>query len=282
MQNVTCVELKMNAKAMSEDAFGQLKQAFAALGGAEETDVDSGDVFYIAWFAVQDDQEQQYLRLKTGALLLGAAASELHIHTLNDDWATAWQKHWQAVRIGVSLCVRPSFCAALPDRDVDIVLDPGMAFGTGTHPTTALCLQAVERYCLAQRPSSVLDMGAGSGLLAIAAGKMGASDIHAVDYDPISVQASAVNAEINGITLTSTLGDTPPDRQFELVVANILAGPLLDMAQPLSAAVGQHLILSGLLIAQAPTVIKAYEQAGLQHLTTHHDAEWAAVELKRR
>ncbi|MDX8383071.1 MAG: 50S ribosomal protein L11 methyltransferase [Ghiorsea sp.] len=280
MQNVTCVELKIAANAVAEEAFSQLMLTFNALGGAEETHVDSGDVQRIAWFELGSNPEEQYARLSTAARVLGAQTDDFCITTLNDDWETAWQKNWQAMPVGKNMCVRPSFCPALADRSVDIVLDPGMAFGTGTHPTTYLCLEAVERYCTAHATSGVLDMGAGSGLLAIAAGKFAATDIHAIDYDPISVEASQVNARINGIALTATLDDTPPSRQFDLVVANILAGPLHDMAEQLTACVGKHLILSGLLIEQTPAIIESYEKAGLQHIATHPMQEWAAVEFK--
>ena len=219
--------------------------------------------------------------MTTAAKVLGAKEGQFSVTTLNDDWETAWQKNWVAMPIGQSLCVRPSFCDALPDRAIDVVLDPGMAFGTGTHPTTFLCLEAIENYCLQHPPQSLLDMGAGSGLLAIAAGKMGAKDIHAVDYDPISVEASDVNAAINDVELISSLGDTPPERKFELVVANILAGPLLDMSDKLAASTATHLILSGLLTTQVPSIIQAYEQAGLSHKKTSTKNEWAAVEFIR-
>ncbi len=281
MQNVTCVELRIDANAVNSDAFEQLKQTFAALGGSEETSPDGSQSERIAWFEVAEDSQQQMLRLQTAAMVLGAQEGQFSIRTLNDDWETAWQKNWTAMPIGRSLCVRPSFCDALPDRAIDVVLDPGMAFGTGTHPTTFLCLEAIESYCLNQPPQSLLDMGAGSGLLAIAAGKMGAKDIHAIDYDPISVEATEVNAAINHVELISSLGDTPPKRQFELVVANILAGPLLDMAENLANCVGTHLILSGLLIEQVPAIIKAYEKAGLKHQQTLTKQEWAAVEFTR-
>lgn len=281
MQNVTCVELRMDAQAVAEDAFSQLMETFNALGGSEETDTATGKMTRVAWFEVAEDVQTQYKRLTTAALVLGAKAAQFHITTLNDDWATAWQKNWLAMPIGQSLCVRPSFCAALADRAIDIVLDPGMAFGTGTHPTTVLCLEAIENYCLTQTPQSLLDMGAGSGLLAITAAKMGAFDIHAIDYDPVSVEACKVNATINQINLTSSLGDTPPARTFELVVANILIGPLLDMATPLATCVEKQLILSGVLISQVPSLIDAYEKAGLQHQQTNTREEWAAVEFSR-
>jgi len=282
MQNVTCVELRISTKAIEEGTFSQLMMAFDALGGSEETDVLQDHAMRVAWFEVADNQEEQYARLNTAAQLLGVDQGDIHINTLSDDWATAWQEHWQAMPIGKSLCVRPSFCAALNNRAIDVVLDPGQAFGTGTHPTTALCLEAIEDYCSKHPPQSMLDMGAGSGLLAIAAGKMGAIDIVAIDYDPLSVEATKINAEINGVQLQSILGDTPPEQTFELVVANILAGPLLDMAQSLAHTVEKQLILSGLLTTQVPSIITAYEQAGLQHISTHNKEEWAAVKFTHK
>ncbi|MDQ7002665.1 MAG: 50S ribosomal protein L11 methyltransferase [Ghiorsea sp.] len=281
MQNVTCVELRIPTQCIHEDVFMQLKSAFNALGGSEESDVLTGKASHVAWFEVSDNSEEQFLRLKTAAQVLGVAEQDIHITTLNDDWATAWQNHWTAMPIGKSLCVRPSFCQALPDRAIDVVLDPGQAFGTGTHPTTYLCLEAIEDYCLHQPPKSLLDMGAGSGLLAITAAKMGAQGVRCIDYDPLSVEACDVNAGINQISLVSQLGDTPPSQTFELVVANILITPLLDMAATLAASVEKHLILSGILDSQVEQLIAAYQAQGLKHQRTRLKEEWAVVELIR-
>ena len=281
MQNVTCVELRMDAASVDEETFSRLMQAFSALAGSEETAPDGSNAVRIAWFEPADVIEEQVQRLNAAASLIGAKAEQYSIEVLSDDWETAWQKNWQAMHIGQQMCVRPSFCDALSDCAVDIVLDPGMAFGTGTHPTTFLCLEAIETYCQKQTPQSVLDMGAGSGLLAIAAGKMGGKNIDAIDYDPISVEATEVNAAINQVELTSILGDTPPSKRYELVVANILAGPLLEMSQKLADCVDSHLILSGLLNEQVPAIIKAYEKAGVKYLRTLSKEEWAAVEFTR-
>lgn len=282
MQAITCLELKISGQIVDETRFLQFSESLQTLGTSIETDYDSQQETHLAWFALDDAMglEEQRARLAAGALLSGAMPEQVSITLLGDDWETAWQKYWKAMPVGEKLWVRPSFCDAPTDDRVDIVLDPGMAFGTGTHPTTFLCLEAIERYCLQHIPESVLDMGAGSGLLAITAGKLGAKDIHAMDYDPISVEASGVNAKINGIRLTSTLGDTPPKRKFELVVANILSGPLLGMAESLTPCVSKHLILSGLLAAQVPLNIRTYEAFGLTHLATHIMGDWAAVEYK--
>ena len=281
MQNVTCVELRIPATAMEEAAFEQLKETFAALGSSEETDVLRQEAVFVAWFEAAENTAEQCWRLQTAAQVLGVDADDIQVRVLNNDWATAWQKHWTAMPIGKSLCVRPSFCDALPNRNIDIVLDPGQAFGTGTHPTTCLCLEAIEDYCAKQPPQSLLDMGAGSGLLAIAAAKMGAKDIVCVDYDPLAVEAAIVNAGINNVKLSSLLGDTPPAQSFELVVANILYQPLTGMAEPLAASAEKHLILSGILDTQVEALSAAYQDQGLSHARTRLKEEWAAIEFIR-
>jgi len=281
MQATTCLELRIDGSAIDETAFAQLAESQNTLGTSIETDYDSKLETHVAWFALSEEfcLEEQRARLAAGALLLGSEPEQVKISLLGDDWETAWQKYWKAMPVGEKLWVRPSFCDAPTDGRIDVVLDPGMAFGTGTHPTTYLCVEAIERYCLQSPPKSVLDMGAGSGLLAIVAGKLGADDIHAIDYDPISVEASLVNARINHIELISTLGDTPPARTFELVVANILAGPLLGMAETLAKCVGKRLILSGLLESQVALNIRTYEAEGLCHAQTHIMGDWACVEF---
>jgi len=280
MQAQKCLELKIDGAAMDEEAFTVLAESQHALGLSLESDFDSGVQTHVAWFEVAEDEQLQRAQLSAAALLAGAKSGQVQLKLLGDDWETAWQKNWYAMPVGKRLCVRPSFCEPLEGNYVDIVLDPGMAFGTGQHPTTRLCLEAIERVCADGAPESMLDMGAGSGLLAIAASKLGAKGIVAIDNDPISVEASRVNAEINGVALDSLLNDTPPDRTFELVVANILAGPLIEMAPKLAKCASRHLILSGLLREQVESVSQAYVDAGMQVIRSDAMEEWASVELK--
>lgn len=281
MRDITYIELRIDGAAMDEAAFTDLAERMGCTGTALETDVDSGAEQHVAWFEGREDEQEQRAQLAAAALLGGAKPEQVALKRLGDDWETAWQQHWKPMPIGKRLWVRPSFCDAPTDERIDIVLDPGMAFGTGQHPTTCLCLRAIERYCESSVPESLLDMGAGSGLLAIAAGKLGAKGIVAIDYDPISVEATEVNAKINSIGLESRLGDTPPEQTFELVVANILAGPLIEMAQGLADCTERHLILSGLLEIQVESIVQAYEAAGLKKLRVDIEGEWASVELIR-
>ena len=285
MQAEKCLELKIDGAAMDESAFQRLAESQQAVGTSLETDFDSGAVTHIAWFELTDDEQLQRAQLAAAALLSGAKSSQVQLKALGDDWETAWQQNWHAMPVGEHLCVRPSFCDPLEGDYIDIVLDPGMAFGTGQHATTRLCMEAIERFCSKKEgeekpPESMLDMGAGSGLLAIAAGKLGAKGIVAIDNDPISVEASRVNAGINGVEMESLLDDTPPEQLFDLVVANILAGPLIEMAPKLAKCVGRHLVLSGLLREQVESVSQAYVDAGMQVVRTDTMEEWASVELK--
>jgi len=282
MQAIKCLELRIDGSAMGEDEFSDMAYSQHALGTSLETDADSGTTVHAAWFEVGKDEQLQRAQLSAAALLAGAKSSQVSINLLNDDWETAWQKNWHAMPIGNRFCVRPSFCEPLAGDYIDIVLDPGMAFGTGQHATTRLCLEAIERYCKSNVPQSMLDMGAGSGLLAIAAGKLGTKGIVAIDNDPISVEASKVNAEINGVELESRLDDTPPDQKFDLVAANILAGPLIEMAPKLAACVSDRLILSGLLREQANSVSASYVDEGLTLDRTDYLEEWASLELVRK
>jgi len=288
MQATKSLELRLPATTMDEIAFEQLAESLETLGIAMETDADSGQSSHIAWFAIAAGADGNASEVEKRQQIK-AALSQLDVDcqlvTLalleNEGWETAWQKDWHAMPVGDRLWVRPSFREPPADDRIDVVLDPGMAFGTGTHPTTQLCLEAVERECVDNPPATLLDMGAGSGLLAIAALKLGAKSALAIDMEEESVEACNTNAAINGVCLVARLDDTPPQQLFDLVVANILAAPLVWMATELAACVGKRLILSGLLITQVDDVIAAYIDQGLTEVRRDTQGEWASVELIR-
>ena len=179
------------------------------------------------------------------------------------DWERVWLSDWKSMRFGRRLWVCPTAAAAPQDPHAVVVrLDPGLAFGTGTHPTTALCLQILDSLPLAGR--LVIDYGCGSGILGIAALKMGAAHVIAVDLDPQALIATRENALRNGVASDIEVQEVPARlRPAGCVVANILAGPLIELAPVLSAAceVGGDLLLSGLLKTQAYEVKAAYSSA---------------------
>ncbi|HDO1312280.1 50S ribosomal protein L11 methyltransferase [Aeromonas veronii] len=179
------------------------------------------------------------------------------------DWVREWMDHFHPMQFGERLWICPSW-RDVPNPDaVNVMLDPGLAFGTGTHPTTALCLQWLDGLDLAGK--TVVDFGCGSGILGIAALKLGAARVIGIDIDPQAIQASRDNAARNGVADQIELylpADQPQDVEADVVIANILAGPLRELA-PLIADHGKPgslMALSGVLESQAPELETIYGQ----------------------
>ncbi|MFQ1658620.1 50S ribosomal protein L11 methyltransferase [Aeromonas veronii] len=179
------------------------------------------------------------------------------------DWVREWMDHFHPMQFGERLWICPSW-RDVPNPDaVNVMLDPGLAFGTGTHPTTALCLQWLDGLDLVGK--TVVDFGCGSGILGIAALKLGAARVIGIDIDPQAIQASRDNAARNGVADQIELylpADQPQDVEADVVVANILAGPLRELA-PLIAGHGKPgslMALSGVLESQAPELETIYGQ----------------------
>ncbi len=178
------------------------------------------------------------------------------------DWEREWMDSFRPMRFGERLWIVPSWHAAPDDNATNILLDPGLAFGTGTHPTTALCLQWLDRHG-ADHPE-IIDYGCGSGILAVAALKLGAGHAWAVDNDPQALIASRDNAAKNdvGDRLDAVAPAHLPQRPAPLLLANILAQPLLDLAEEFARLVepGGHIVLSGILDHQAKGIAHHYSQ----------------------
>ena len=185
-----------------------------------------------------------------------------HIESLADRvWEREWLKDFGPMRFGRRLWICPGDYELTSNDAVVIRLDPGLAFGTGTHPTTAMCLEWLDGLQVADK--TLLDYGCGSGVLAIAALKLGCRSVTAMDIDPQAVTATRTNAEDNGVVerlrVTGSVDDI--STSFDVVVANILAGPLVELAEPIASYVAKRgkLGLSGVLSGQAADVMAAYE-----------------------
>ncbi|MDR1850186.1 MAG: 50S ribosomal protein L11 methyltransferase [Zoogloeaceae bacterium] len=175
-----------------------------------------------------------------------------------ENWVRLTQAQFEPIRVSSRLWIVPSWHEAPDPAALNIVLDPGMAFGTGSHPTTQLCLEWLEREV---RPGmSLLDYGCGSGILAIVAAKLGAMPVHGLDIDPQAVFAARVNAQKNAVDIQVTETSESLLPRYDLVVANILANPLRLLAPAISARLrpGGRLALSGLLPEQAETIAEFY------------------------
>lgn len=202
----------------------------------------------------------------------------------DQDWVRAWMDRFEPMRFGRRLWIVPGGMSIPADpANVEIRLDPGLAFGTGTHPTTALCLQWLDGQDLAG--CRVVDYGCGSGVLGIAAALLGAREVTAVDTDPQAVEATAANAERNSVNgrLLCCSPEEFAAAEVDVVLANILAGPLVDLAPRLAACTrpGAALVLSGLLAEQVDAVADAYRPfCTLIGSTLQED--WARLDLSRR
>ncbi len=207
----------------------------------------------------------------------------LIVERLGDrDWTRAWMDRYEPLRFGQSLWICPSHIEPDPDWPIVIRLDPGLAFGSGTHPTTALCLEWIDRHELAG--SRVIDFGCGSGILAIACALKGAARIIAVDHDPQALTATMNNARRNNVAdrIECLLPDQFEVQAADLVVANILAGPLIELAPRLGECVraGGNLVLSGILPEQATGVAAAYrEMLGAEKISRRED--WIRLDFMR-
>lgn len=202
------------------------------------------------------------------------------------DWAEAWKRHLRILHVGQRIVIRPSWLDYDPQEgEVVIVLDPGMAFGTGLHPTTQMCLMALEEHV---RPGmSLLDLGTGSGILAIAGAKLGASRVLALDTDPQAVEVARENVRRNGvmgqvIVMEGSLDQA--DGRFDVVAVNILAKVIVEMlAQGLAARLMPEgrLILAGLIADQEAEVTAALRQVGLEPIGRRQIDDWVGLVAAR-
>ena len=236
----------------------------------------------LALFEADTDPDNLIAHLQ---LLTGAELPQHQIEQIEDqDWERSWMDNFQPMRFGQRLWIVPSWHEAPAPEAVNLLLDPGLAFGTGTHPTTSLCLQWLDGQAL--EGCTVLDFGCGSGILAIAALLLGAEHAVGTDIDPQALEASRDNAGRNGIAAERfplyLPGDMPAGT-YDVVVANILAGPLVQLAPTISAHVrpGGRLALSGILAEQADEVRAAYSDLFELDPTAVQDG-WVRISGVRR
>ncbi|MFZ7239479.1 50S ribosomal protein L11 methyltransferase [Avibacterium avium] len=221
-----------------------------------------GNTDVIALFDAETDMQQIVSLLKSAGHLSEETAYK--IEQIEDkDWEREWMDNFHPMQFGKRLWICPSWREVPDESAVNVMLDPGLAFGTGTHPTTALCLEWLDSLDLNDK--TVIDFGCGSGILAIAALKLGAKSAIGIDIDPQAILASRNNAEQNGVSDRLQLflaKDAPQDLQADVVVANILAGPLKELAPTISQLVKTQgkLGLSGILESQAQSVCEAYQE----------------------
>jgi ribosomal protein L11 methyltransferase len=206
-----------------------------------------------------------------------------------EDWAEAWKAHFPVLRVGRRLVIRPTWRRHRSEPgDVVLALDPGMAFGTGLHPTTRLCLALVED--LADRRlidgARVLDVGCGSGILGIAAARLGAASVLGVDPDPIAIEATVANARRNRLArrVRGRQGSLPSrEGPFGVVLANLIASLLVELAPLLRDELvpGGTIVASGIFVDREDEVTRAFESVGLRVAGRRAEGDWVALEATR-
>jgi len=227
-------------------------------------------------------------------LKVGAAQIEV-VKVKREDWAESWKRHFHPLEIGAELLIKPSWIKQRPKKgQAVVILDPGLSFGTGQHPTTSFCLSAIVAATPRRRPSgdqggndakSFLDIGTGSGILAIAAAKLGFAPVHAFDFDPESVRVAKANARKNRVdgNIKLTRGDVTklplrPARQYDLVGANLISNLLIAERQRIVNRLkpGGTLVLAGILAVEFGKVQAAYGQSGLKLAAKRVENEWCS------
>jgi ribosomal protein L11 methyltransferase len=209
----------------------------------------------------------------------------LQVQAVSDDWTDAWRQHYVPQRIGRVLIVPSWVDEGSRDGAVTIRMDPGMAFGTGLHPTTRGCLLLLQD--VEPMPDRVLDVGCGSGILALAALRLGAKEAVAIDTDPLAVDSTRANAAVNGLEARVEVreGTLPPsaDKPFPLVLANLVATLLVELASRLAThtATGGTLVASGIIAPRGEEVRTALEAAGFAVRSAIDDGEWLSLRLER-
>jgi ribosomal protein L11 methyltransferase len=201
-----------------------------------------------------------------------------------EDWAESWKRHFQPIEIGGPLLIKPSWSKRRARKhQAIVVLDPGLSFGTGQHPTTAFCLSELVRCAKNRSRRSFLDIGTGSGILAIAAARLGYAPVHAFDFDPEAVRVTRANARANGVSnkLRVSRGDVTklpirPGRQYDLICANLISTLLISERRRIVNRLRRSgtLVLAGILKSEFSQVQAIFEKLGLELAATKAGNEW--------
>ena len=286
------VEISINAAIDSEDAITDILLSAGCAGTAAFSKPSELDDLRICGYLPVDDRlEARLLSIKESVANLKDFGimlpdTEVTITWVEDEeWASAWKKYFKPLKIG-RIVIKPTWedYDAAPD-DLIIELDPGMAFGTGNHDTTQLCVLALQDYVMAD--CSVLDAGCGSGILSMSAARLGADRVFAFDNDPIAVAAAKANVHGAGLDdrITVELADAPAScpHKSDVVVANIIPNVIIDLADGLvdRTSDGGMLIVSGIVEERVNDVCDALETLGMTLLEDRRQTDWAALIFKK-
>ena len=232
------------------------------------------------------DMEALALRLHQDASGMGLPLPVARWGLIDEeDWASSWKQYWEPTPIGLSFLVCPAWLSPPPNEKVVIRLDPGAAFGTGTHPTTQLCLEALEK--IEVKGTTIADIGCGSGILSIGAVLLGAQQVYAVDLDPLAVSATGSNRQLNQIEESKLMAQQGSIEQLSEAVdgifCNILADVIIRLIPQMNriAKLNTWGIMSGILSEQSPKVTDTLKQNGWRVINTWQRQPWCCLHVQR-
>jgi ribosomal protein L11 methyltransferase len=284
----------------AEDAVTEMLGGIFGLAAAAYFNLETG----VSTVSIFCDQQPDSKKIKTEitaglknilrcGLKIGAGKIEI-VKVKREDWAESWKRHFHPLEIGAELLIKPSWIKQKPKKgQAVVVLDPGLSFGTGQHPTTSFCLNEICRVGAGRQQSShkldatksFLDIGTGSGILAIAAAKLGFTPVHAFDFDPESVRVAKANAKKNRVDakIKLTRGDVTklplkPARQYDLVCANLISNLLIAEKKRIVNRLkpGGTLVLAGILAVEFGEVQAEFEKLGLKLAAKRVENEWCS------
>lgn len=286
-------ELQISCAPVLEDSIFWRVEQFGCRGMASEKQGNLTLVrAYLPSSAAQESHlESLLLQIRTDAAEMQLSLPEMQWRLIDEeDWASSWKQYWQPLEIGDRFLINPAWLPIPASQKIVLRLDPGVAFGTGNHPTTQLCLEALEMHVNQSNHPVVADIGCGSGILSIAALLLGASKVYAVDTDALAVQSTQSNAELNPINpacLKIALGSVEQltqiiDAPVDGIVCNILAEVIISLIPQWNAIAHSATwgILSGILVTQAPGVITTLEQNGWMVTSQLQQQDWCCLNIK--
>lgn len=278
----------------AEDAVVEMLSELFAQPASVYTDTEkhrTSAITYVEGFSNADRA-----RVRDGLRAIQAAGLDIGSGRLSvkqvphENWAESWKRHFKPLEISRRLIVLPSWSKRrAKNGQAVVVLDPGLSFGTGHHPTTAFCLEQIAARRDEMRSQRLLDIGCGSGILAIAAAKLGYAPVEAFDFDPEAVRVAKANAAVNKVSFAISQRDLTrmpfrSPKKADVVCANLIYDLLIQERDRILArlAPGGTLVLAGILRAQFPNVQRAYESAGLQLITSRAAKEWRSGAFRHR
>ncbi|HYG21294.1 MAG TPA: 50S ribosomal protein L11 methyltransferase [Verrucomicrobiae bacterium] len=287
---VTQPEADDAVSAILEDITGEMPSSY--------TDVETQQTSVTAYLSGTPDRTQLRRDLAAGLRRISECGLRIEpgriaIRLLRrEDWAESWKRHFRAIEIGKALLLKPSWIRIRPKAgQAVVVLDPGLSFGTGQHPTTSFCLQQLVRAIRGHhKPMALLDIGTGSGVLAIAGAKLGYARVHAFDFDPESVRIARENARVNGVARRIQVFQADLTRlprrapeTFDVVCANLISTLLVAEADRIVSRLGANgtLIVAGILDAEFESVATAFASRGFKLSTSRKEKEWRSGMFQR-